>query len=221
MHADCEPFPDSDTFHSCRGTEECNCAWCRRHSWFCPKCKQRKYGECHSSTSLGFWDEAVGSYNNDCIWLPLLPKQRTAPERAVTAEAYGSTLTADSWVAIDCADADPDHTWRLAKARGTPYAATADVVTPDGSASIKKGYPVLDFDFYECYDPYDSCLFKPHQLADTVHLESLITVQVTIDAQRLTARSTRVRVSAATATAVGEALELRQTSATPAWCPCD
>ena len=130
----------------------------------------------------------------------------------------GNTLTADSWVAIDCADADPDHNWWLAKARGTPYAATADVLTPDCSANIKKGYPVLDIDYYERYDPSDSCLFKPEKLADTVHLESLFAVQAALDVQRLTARSTRVRESAACASAVGEAFELRHPSATPAWC---
>ena len=121
-------------------TEECTISWFRRYSCFCPKCKQRKYDEFHSRTSLGFWADATGSYNKDWIWLPLLPKQPTAPERAVTAEANGNTLTADSWVAVDCADADPDHNWWLVIARGTPYAATADVVTPDGSANIKKGY---------------------------------------------------------------------------------
>jgi hypothetical protein len=216
---DCEPFPGSDAMHSVRGSAECKGAWFRRFSCWCAPCKRKNYAECTTRQLLGIWNEEQQSYINDWVYLPLVPKQPTAQDRIKSADEYASGLDKDSWVVIDCSDSDDDHGWWLALVLGKAYKATAEVQTADGAMNIKEGYPVLDVAYFERYDPADSNLFKPENLKDTVHTESLIVVDTAIMPEKVSARSVKIRLPDACAAAILRGLEARRPTVTPTWVP--
>lgn len=119
-----------------------------------------------------------GAYCNDPIKQPILPKKPTAPERQADAAAYAGKLKEGSWVAVDCTGGTDVHGFWLAQCIAKPYKASADINAPVGMKDIKKGWPVVDIQWWERYDDDDDddTLFQREGIDDTVHMESLIAV---------------------------------------------
>lgn len=219
---DCEPFDGTMGYHSARGvggTDAGKYIFFRRFSCFCMKCREGKYNDCDTADKVGIWDGTA--YSNAWVKEAVKAKQPEPAERVESAEKYCSALKEGSWVAIDCgADGDDDgHTFWLAKAKGPLFAAVGDVETGAGAMNIKEGYPVVDVQYYDRYDPVQPLLFKDERLPDTVHAESVIAVKEPLVVTKVGTSRVKVQLSAASARAIGEALECRRPSFQPEWVP--
>ena len=80
-------------------------------------------------------------------------------------------------MAVDCTGGTDVHGFWLAQCIAKPYKASADINAPVGMKDIKKGWPVVDIQWWERYDnDDDDTLFQREGIDDTVHMESLIAV---------------------------------------------
>ena len=158
-----------------------------------------------------------GAYCNDPIKEPVLPKKPTAAGRLADAAAYSKTLKGDSWVAVDCSGGEDVHGFWLAQCISAPYEASADIDSPVGMKDIKKGWPVVDVEWWARYNDDDDTLFQLEGIKDTVHTESLIVVDALLDVQEVARRRNKVQLAESSKTAVREGLELRHPTATPEW----
>ena len=156
---DCEPFSGTSKYHCVWGDTECKNAFFRRFSCYCKPCYE---------------DLVSGGDFQKCL---TLPKKPTAPERQADAAAYAGKLKEGSWVAVDCTGGTDVHGFWLAQCIAKPYKASADINAPVGMKDIKKGWPVVDVQWWERYDDDDDdTLFQREGIDDTVHMESLIAV---------------------------------------------
>ena len=217
---DCEPFDGSSKYHSVWGDADCKNAYFLRFSCYCEPCYKNlacggDFKGCKTRTKVGVYKN--GAYCNDPIKMPILPKKPSAAARRTDAKAYSDTLKKDSWVAVDCTGGEDVHGFWLAQCTEKPYKATADITAPVGMKDIKKGWAVVDVEWWARYDDDDDTLFKLEGIADTVHTESLIVVDAPLDVQKVPHRRNKVQLSADSKSAVREGLELRHPTGTPEW----
>ena len=103
--------------------------------------------------------------------------------------------------------------------RRSLFKAVGDVETGAGAMNIKEGHPVVDVQYYDRYDPVQPLLFKDEKLPDMVHAQSVIAMKEPVVVTKVGTSRVKVQLSAASARAIGKAIECRRPSFVPGWVP--